>query len=78
MGRRIFGAFEAAEASGDPEARRAWLTFAVVGAGPTVAELSGQIRQAATHILEREYRSIDPASARVLLFDGKEPLARPA
>jgi NADH:ubiquinone reductase (H+-translocating) len=76
VGQRIFGAFEAAEATDDPEARRAWLTFAVVGAGPTGVELSGQIRQAATHTLEREYRSIDPASARVLLFDGgKEPLA---
>jgi NADH:ubiquinone reductase (H+-translocating) len=76
VGRRIFGAFEAAEASEDPDARRAWLTFAIVGAGPTGVELAGQIRQAAVHTLRKEYRTIDPASARVLLFDGgKEPLS---
>jgi NADH dehydrogenase len=76
VGRRIFGAFEVAETCADPEQRRAWLTFAIVGAGPTGVELAGQVRQAATHTLKREFRSIDPSSARVLLFDGgKEPLA---
>jgi NADH dehydrogenase len=76
VGRRIFGAFEVAETCADPEQRRAWLTFAIVGAGPTGVELAGQVRRAATHTLKHEFRSIDASSARVLLFDGgKEPLA---
>jgi NADH dehydrogenase len=76
VARRIFGAFEVAEETDDPGERRAWLTFAVVGAGPTGVELAGQIRQAASHTLRHEYRRIDPAECRVLLFDGgKEPLA---
>jgi len=76
VGRRVFGAFEVAETCANPDERRAWLTFAIVGAGPTGVELAGQVRQAATHTLKREFRTIDPSSARVLLFDGgKEPLA---
>ena len=76
VGRRIFGAFEIAEACEDPNEQRAWLTFAIVGAGPTGVELAGQVRQAAKHTLRSEFRRIDPATARVLLFDGgKEPLA---
>ena len=73
---RVFGAFEVAEACQDPDERRAWLTFAIVGAGPSGVELAGQIRQAARQTLHTEYRSIDPRDCRVLLFDGgKEPLA---
>src|SRR5207253_4108275 len=49
IGRRIFGAFEVAAETEDPAARRAWLTFAIIGAGPTGVELSGQIREAALH-----------------------------
>jgi NADH dehydrogenase len=76
VGRRIFGAFEMAAETEDPDERRAWLTFAIVGAGPTGVELSGQIREAAMHTLRREFRAIDPTQCRVLLLDGgKEPLA---
>jgi len=76
VGCRIFGAFEIAETCADPDERRDWLTFAIVGAGPTGVELAGQVRPAATHTLKREFRTIHPSSARVLLFDGgKEPLA---
>ena len=76
VGSRVFGAFEVAETTADPAERRAWLTFAVVGAGPTGVELAGQIRQAATSTLRHEFRRIDPTLCRVLLFDGgKEPLA---
>lgn len=76
IGRRIFGAFEIAETIKEPDRRRPWLTFAVVGAGPTGVELSGQIREEARHTLRREFRSIDPTSCRVVLLDGgKEPLA---
>jgi NADH dehydrogenase len=74
--RRIFGAFEMAESAGDPAERARWLTFALVGAGPTGVELAGQIREVATKTLQREYRNINPEDARVLLFDGgTAPLA---
>jgi NADH dehydrogenase len=74
--RRIFGAFEMAESATDPAERQRWLTFALVGAGPTGVELAGQIREVATKTLRREYRRIRPQDARVLLFDGGEaPLA---
>jgi NADH dehydrogenase len=74
--RRVFGAFEMAETADDPVERRHWLTFALVGAGPTGVELAGQIRELATRTLRREFRRITPADARVLLFDGgSSPLA---
>jgi NADH dehydrogenase len=74
--RRVFGAFEMAESATDPAERRRWLTFALVGAGPTGVELAGQIREVATKTLRAEYRRIKPEDARVLLFDGgSEPLA---
>jgi NADH:ubiquinone reductase (H+-translocating) len=74
--RRVFGAFEMAETATDPAERTRWLTFALVGAGPTGVELAGQIREVATKTLRREYRHVSPADARVLLFDGGDaPLA---
>jgi NADH:ubiquinone reductase (H+-translocating) len=74
--RRVFGAFEMAESATDPAAQARWLTFALVGAGPTGVELAGQIREVATKTLRREYRHINPEDARVLLFDGgAAPLA---
>ena len=74
--RRVFGAFEMAESAHDPAERRRWLTFALVGAGPTGVELAGQIRELATKTLRSEYREIRPGEARVMLFDGGDaPLA---
>ncbi len=74
--RRVYGAFEMAETAATPEERRAYLTFALVGAGPTGVELAGQIREVATKTLRAEFRSIEPEDARVLLFDGgSAPLA---
>jgi NADH dehydrogenase len=74
--RRVYGAFEMADTATDPEERRRWLTFALVGAGPTGVELAGQIREVATKTLRAEFRSIRPEDARVLLFDGgSAPLA---
>src|SRR5262245_49941876 len=74
--RRVFGAFELAESATDPAERKRWLTFALVGAGPTGVELAGQIRELATKTLRREYRHIQPEDARVMLFDGgSAPLA---
>jgi NADH:ubiquinone reductase (H+-translocating) len=68
--RRVLGAFEMAETADDPAERRRWLTFALVGAGPTGVELAGQIRELATKTLRAEYRRAKPEEARVLLFDG--------
>jgi NADH:ubiquinone reductase (H+-translocating) len=74
--RRVYGAFEMADTATGPEERRQWLTFALVGAGPTGVELAGQIRELATKTLRAEFRSIEPGDARVLLFDGgSAPLA---
>jgi NADH:ubiquinone reductase (H+-translocating) len=74
--RRIFGAFEMAQSATDPAERRRWLTFALVGAGPTGVEMAGQIRELATLTLRDQFRRIDAAEARVLLFDaGSQPLA---
>ncbi|MEZ6049412.1 MAG: FAD-dependent oxidoreductase [Planctomycetaceae bacterium] len=73
---RILYAFEAAEKETDPEKRRAWLTFVVVGAGPTGCELAGAIAEIAHHTLKREFRSIDPADATLLIVEaGPAPLA---
>jgi NADH dehydrogenase len=74
--RRVFGAFEMADSAKDPAERARWLTFALVGAGPTGVELAGQIREVATKTLRREYRHIQPEEAKVMLFDGgSAPLA---
>ncbi len=74
--RRILTAFERAEAEADPVARAAWLTFAVVGGGPTGVELAGTLAEIARHTLRGEFRRIDPASARILLLEaGKRVLS---
>jgi NADH:ubiquinone reductase (H+-translocating) len=67
--RRIYSAFEIAETLPEDQ-REPWLTFAVVGAGPTGVELAGQIRELSTKTIAKEFRQIDPSQARVLLFDG--------
>jgi NADH:ubiquinone reductase (H+-translocating) len=73
---RILGAFEMAALEEDAEKRRAWLTFGVVGGGPTGVEIAGQIAELAHRVLPADFKNIDPTSARVLLFDGgKEILA---
>ncbi len=74
--RRIFGAFEMAEVTSDPGEKTAWLTFVVVGAGPTGVELAGQMRELAVRSLKDNFRTFEPSDVRVLLLDGgKEPLA---
>jgi NADH:ubiquinone reductase (H+-translocating) len=64
---RILRAFEAAEQR--PEERERWLTFVVVGAGPTGVEMAGQIAELARQTLKGEFRRVDPATARVLLVE---------
>lgn len=67
--RRLLLAFERAEAETDPAKREAWLSFAIVGGGPTGVELAGTLAEIARHTLKREFRRIDPASARVRLIE---------
>ncbi|QCO68552.1 NAD(P)/FAD-dependent oxidoreductase [Luteimonas yindakuii] len=67
--RRLLLAFERAEAEPDPERRAAWLSFAIVGGGPTGVELAGTLAEIARHTLREEFRNIDPASARVRLVE---------
>lgn len=71
---RIYGAFEIAELIDDPEEKKSWLTFVVVGAGATGVEMAGQIRELSSRALRKEFRRIDPASARVILMDGGEEI----
>ena len=66
---RIFGAFEMAELESELERRDAWLTFAVVGGGPTGVELAGQIAELSRRALKRNYRAFNPRIARVILID---------
>jgi len=70
--RRILLAFEQAERERDPDARRAWLTLVVVGAGPTGVELAGALREIATRTLARDFRRFDPRATRVVLVDAAE------
>jgi NADH dehydrogenase len=66
---RILTAFEAAEVEPDEERRRNWLTFVVVGGGPTGVEMAGQIAELARESLRRDFRQVDTRSARVLLVE---------
>lgn len=67
--RRVLIAFEAAEREGDPERRREWMTFVIVGGGPTGVELAGALGEIARDTLRRDFRSIDTAAARILLVE---------
>jgi NADH:ubiquinone reductase (H+-translocating) len=66
----ILSKFEMAEWTTDPEERARWLTFVVVGAGPTGVELVGQVAELAHQVLPRDYRSADTTAARILLLEG--------
>ena len=67
---KILYAFEAAERVADPEQRRAWLTFAIVGAGTTGLELAGGLAEIARETLRHDFRSIHPEEARIILMEG--------
>jgi NADH:ubiquinone reductase (H+-translocating) len=77
MRRRILLAFEAAEKETDPELQKAWLTFVVVGAGPTGVELAGALSEIARQSLVRDFRRIRPESARVVLVEGQDRVLPP-
>lgn len=67
---KILYAFEVAERIPDPAERRAWLTFTIIGAGPTGVEMSGAIAEIARQTLKRDFRSINPGDAQIVLLDG--------
>ncbi len=64
--------FEMAEVAIDPQERAEWLTFVVIGAGPTGVELVGQIAELAHSVLPRDYRSVDTTEARIILLEGAD------
>lgn len=77
MRRRIFRAFEFAEKETDPQKRQAWLTFIVVGGGPTGVELAGALGDLAHHALKHDFRSIDTRETRILLLEGVDRVLPP-
>ena len=70
MRRRIFQAFESAEREPDPDLQAAWLTFLVIGGGPTGVELAGALAELAYATLKDDFRRIDPRSAKIILLEG--------
>lgn len=70
--RRILLAFERAERAPDPEERRAWLTFVIVGAGPTGVELAGTLGEIANDTLRGDFRTIEPKESSILLLEGED------
>ena len=75
--RRILLAFEAAEREPDPDLRSAWLTFVIVGAGPTGLELAGALGEIAMHTLREDFRAINPAEARIILVEAADRVLPP-
>ena len=72
--RRILIAFEAAEREADPEERSAWMTFVIVGGGPTGVELAGALGEIAHDTLRNDFRSIRPQDARIVLVEAMDRL----
>ena len=72
--RRLLSAFEAAETEQFGARRTRWLTFVVVGGGPTGVEMAGQIAEMARRTLRRDFRAIDPREARILLIEASDRL----
>jgi NADH dehydrogenase len=75
--RRVLLAFEHAERQEDEALQREWLTFVVIGAGPTGVELAGALTEIARHTLRGEFRRIQPRSARVILVEGADRVLPP-
>jgi NADH:ubiquinone reductase (H+-translocating) len=71
---RILSAFEAAEAEPDADRRAEWLTFAVVGGGPTGVEMAGQIGELARDTVRHDFRNVDPGGGRILLIETADRL----
>ena len=77
MRRRVYLAYEAAERESDPQKRRQWLNFVVVGAGPTGVELAGALAEIGRHTLAKDFRTIDSRQVRVVLVEGRERVLPP-
>ncbi len=75
--RRILIAFEAAEREADRERRREWMTFVLVGGGPTGVELAGSLGEIARDTLKRNFRAIDPNDARIILVEAMDRVLPP-
>jgi NADH:ubiquinone reductase (H+-translocating) len=75
--RRILIAFEAAEREADPVRRSEWMTFVVVGGGPTGVELAGALGEIANDTLRRDFRSIDPSQSRIVLVEALDRVLPP-
>ncbi len=75
--RRVLSAFEEAEHETDLVRRHSWLTFVIVGAGPTGVELAGALCEIARHALAKDFRHIDPTQARVILLEGSPRVLPP-
>jgi len=73
----ILSKFEMAELTADPQERSEWLTFVVVGAGPTGGELVGQIAELAHQVLPRDFRDVDTTAARIVLLEGAPSVLPP-
>jgi NADH dehydrogenase len=74
---KILLAFEHAELEHDPDLRRAWLTFVVVGAGATGVELAGALGEIANDTLKHDFRSINPRETRIFLVEGEDRVLPP-
>ncbi len=74
---RLLAAFERAEREPDLEKRRAWLTFVIVGGGPTGVELAGALGEIANDTLRHDFRRINPAEAQILLIEGEDRVLPP-
>ena len=74
MRRRIFLAFEEAEKSADPEVRKMWMRFVVIGGGPTGVELAGALGELALRTLRKDFRRIDPGKSKIYLLEGGDKI----
>lgn len=75
--RRILLAYEAAEREADRDERKKWMTFVIVGAGPTGVELAGALAEIARHTIARDFRKIDPRDSRIVLVEGRDRVLPP-
>jgi NADH dehydrogenase len=75
--RRVLLAYELAERERDPARRREWMTFVIIGGGPTGVELAGALAEISRQALAREFQHIDPSHARIILIEGESRVLPP-